>query len=80
MIQINSRKGELNCRGPMDDILCEYTLLTRVILRELKSEFGEETANTILAGLGKIAVKDIDEVHQVSNLFKEVDEVLNDEV
>ena len=80
MITINSSKGELNCRGPMDNILCEYTLLTRVILRELRSEFGEETANQIFAGLGQIAVKDLDEVHQVTNLYEEVDEVLKNEI
>lgn len=80
MITINSSKGELNCRGPMDHILCEYTLLTRVILRELRAQFGEETANMIFAGLGQIAVKNIDEVHQVEDLYKEVDEVLDNEI
>lgn len=80
MIAINSSTGELNCRGPMDHILCEYTLLTRVILRELKEQFGEQTANEILAGLGKIAVKDVNEVHNVTSMFDEVQEVFDNEV
>ena len=80
MIKIDSTQGELNCNGPLDHLLCEYTLLTRVILKALKSNFGEELANKILAELGRIAVKDVDEVHNVTKLYEDVDEVLDNEI
>ena len=80
MIQINSDKGELNCRGALDTILCEYTLLTRTIFRELKSVCGEEKAAVLFASMGQIAVEEPDEVHNVTKLFDKVAEVIDDEI
>lgn len=80
MIQLDATKGELNCRGPLDTIICEYTLLTRVLLREMRTQLGEERADKMFAGIGQIAVKDIDEIRNVTSMFEEVSEALDDEV
>lgn len=80
MIKINSTKGELNCRGPLDLILFEYTLLTRVILKEMREQFGEKTANELFAGLGQIAAKNVNDLHDVKSMMDEIDEVFPDEV
>lgn len=78
MIKIDSSNGELQARGHFDTILCEWTLLTRVIIKEVKEQFPEEVANELIAGLGQIAAKNPDEVHNVTKLFNEIEEVLDE--
>lgn len=80
MIKVNAKNGELNCRGPLENILFEYTLLTRVLLKEMREQFGEEIANKLLAGLGQIAAKNVNEVFNVENIMDEIEEVFPDEV
>ena len=80
MIKIDCNKGELACRGPLENILFEYTLLTRTILKEMQEQFGEEVANELFAGLGQIAAKNIDEVNNPTDILKDINEVFPDEV
>lgn len=80
MIKVDCNKGELACRGPLDSILFEYTLLTRTILKEMREQFGEEMANELFAGLGQIAAKNVDDLHDVKNIIDEIDEVFPDEI
>ncbi len=82
MIRIElEREGILSVSGPMDNILTEYTTLTRLILHRLKEDFDEDTAFTIVAELGKIAAANIDEISRdVLNIHEKVEEVLTNEL
>lgn len=72
MIKVDSKNGEFQARGPFDLILCEWTLLTRIIFKEMKEQFPEETANKLFAGLGMIAAKDTNEIRNVTSMFDEI--------
>lgn len=80
MIKVDCTEGVLNSRGPLDFILFEYTLLTRVILKELREEFGEEIANKLFADLGRIAVENINDLHNTKGIMDKIDEVFPDEI
>ena len=80
MIKVDCNKGELTLRGPLESLLFEYTLLTRTVLKEMREQFGEEMANELFAGLGQIAAKNIDEVHNPTDILKDINEVFPDEV
>lgn len=73
MITINSNKGVFQARGPFDEILCEWTLITRIILKELRAQFPEETANELFADLGRIAAENVEEVNSTSTLFEKIE-------
>lgn len=72
MIQINFNTGELMISGAMDEILTEYTILTKTITKQLDSLFNEEVAFKTLAGLGKVATDDFKKKTNPSNIYKKV--------
>ncbi len=79
MIKADLKKGILQGRGALDEMLTEYTLLTRMVLHELTSLTNEETAFKIVAELGKIAVNSED-ITDGNNTFDNVIEVLDNEI
>ena len=74
-------RGTIAVTGSTDVILTEYTILTRVVLNQLKGDHGTEKAMNILAGLGKIAASDIDELGgDLKNIYDSIDEVFHNEI
>ena len=78
MIKIDSKNGEMQARGPFDLILCEWTLLTRIILKELREQFPEDIANELFAGLGQIAAEEPSEVRNVTKMFDKIEETFEE--
>lgn len=77
MIKIDSKNGEFQARGPFDIILCEWTLLTRIILKEMREQFPLEIANKLFAGLGMIAAENTDEIQNVTDMFDKISKSFN---
>lgn len=74
-------KGTIAVTGSQDVILTEYTILTRVVLNQLAEDHGPEKALNILAGLGQIAAKDIDELGgNLKSMYNDIEEVFHNEI
>lgn len=80
MIKTSCSEGELMCRGPIDEILTEYTIVTKMILRELHDMSNEEIAFKVLASLGQIAYKDYNKPFDAIELYNNVNEVITNEM
>lgn len=81
MINADMEKGIIKITGYNDILLTEYTMITRVVLHQLKEDLNEEAAFKILANLGQIAAKDIDQLGgDVENIYKAIEEVYKNEV
>jgi len=75
-----SNKGMIKVAGTTDEILTEYTVVTRVILNQLTSDFNKEKAFNILATIGQLAAEDIDNVHaDIDKIYKTINEVYHEE-
>ena len=74
-------KGTIAVTGSTDVILTEYTILTRVVLNQMQTDYGTEKAMALLAGLGQIAASDIDELGgNLKKIYNEVEEVFKNEL
>ena len=80
MITVDCAKGEFKCIGPMDDILIEFTITIRAILKQLEEMKDKEAAYKMLARLGQIAAKDLDNLMDMTQLSKDVNEAIDDEM
>ncbi len=80
MIKADCSAGELMCRGPIDSILSEYTLLTQLMLKQIEEIKGEETAFTVLAKLGQLAADGYKDNSDLDKIYKGVDKVIADEM
>lgn len=56
------KSGMIQFSGDMELLLVEYTIITRVMLHNIKEQKNEETAFKLLAIIGKIAAEDLEQL------------------
>lgn len=56
------KSGIIQFSGDMELLLVEYTIITRVMLHNIKEQKNEETAFKLLAIIGKVAVEDLEQL------------------
>ena len=56
------KSGMIQFSGDMELLLVEYTVITRVMLHNIKEQKNEETAFKLLAIIGKIAAEDLEQL------------------
>lgn len=79
MIKADSEKGVYALNGPFDDILFEYTIVTKIIINQLTEMKDEEFALTMLAKLGQIAANNAKDLPKsAQNIYDTVEEVLKE--
>ena len=80
MIKADTKKGEIICSGGLDEILAEYTILTKLIVRQLTELTDEEKALDILSKLGLIAINDKSHGSDVTSIYNSIDEVMDNDL
>ena len=86
MLKVDLQKtGEVRLSGSIDDILTEYTIVTHTLLYQLNLEHGQEKAFLILAKIGQIAARNLDQLKlEVQETYDEIyemmDEVMKNEI
>lgn len=80
MIKVKMHDGEVICNGSIDEILMEYTVLTKLLLKQISELTNEEKAFNILAKLGQIAADGYNKSTNYEKIWKEIDKVLTDEM
>ena len=86
MLKVDLEKtGEVRLAGPIDDILTEYAVMTHTLLYQLNVEHGQEKAFLILAKIGQIAAKDLDQLalkiqETYDEIYEIMDEVMKNEI
>lgn len=80
MLKVDLQKtGEIRLSGSIDDILTEYTIVTHTLLYQLNLEHGQENAFLILAKIGQIAARDLDQIKlEVQETYDEVYEMMDE--
>ena len=56
------KSGMIQFSGDMELLLVEYTIITRVMLHNIKEQKNEETAFKLLAIIGKVAAEDLEQL------------------
>lgn len=56
------KNGMIQFSGDMELLLVEYTIITRVMLHNIKEQKNEETAFKLLAIIGKVAAEDLEQL------------------
>ena len=86
MIHADTEKtGVINISGAVDIILTEYTVLTRLVMHQLKRDFGEDKAFEIVGKIGQVAARDIDQISGdiakiQDNIIDVLEEVFKNEI
>ena len=80
MLKVDLQKtGEVRLSGSIDDILTEYTIVTHTLLYQLNLEHGQEKAFLILAKIGQIAARNLDQLKlEVQETYDEIYEMKNE--
>lgn len=78
MIKVSVKDGEVICSGDLYDIYTEYTILTKLVLKQTTELVGKDTAFEVLAKIGQIAADANTNATEAGKIYNEVGDMVDE--